>query len=582
MNRAGPGVFSAPCVVNPLPQLLRFTTVTVKPRVFVIGVDGATFDLIDPWVAAGRLPNFARLLAEGSRGLLQSTVIPNSFPGWTSCTTGVNPAKHGIFNALIRKSLTDYRMSVVNSRDIRYERIWQVLSREGLRVGVMNVPCSYPPVPVNGFLIGGMLSPSLDSDFTFPPKLIDEVIANTGEYIIDLRSKHIAREQMREELLRSVDARGAAMRYLLETRDLDFAMMVFTETDRAQHYFWADMDTNHPAYTQERGERFGDVIRQVYERVDAQIGELLDAVGTETQVYVVSDHGFGSQPHYVYVNRWLMQTGYLKSTIVESPAARARDAAKGALGRVGLLGAAKSLRNAVFGAPETAGDRDLKMGQMANKRSNIDRIIENVDWAHTTAYALVPRGVRINLKGREPHGIVEPSEYDEVRGRVIHDLKRLSFPNGEPVFDRVFRREEVMEGPYLDYAPDIVTCMEVGVPSCHLEPKEVFAVNTGATGSHTDWGVLIAHGPGIRAGGDVVGARLMDVTPTALYALDVPLNDDMDGQPVHGLYTDEFSHSHKVRFRENTSQVADDRVDPFSAQEEDDIMDQLKGLGYIN
>jgi predicted AlkP superfamily phosphohydrolase/phosphomutase len=556
--------------------------VTAKPKVFVIGVDGATFDIIDPWVAAGRLPNFARLLREGARGLLQSTVIPNSFPGWTSCTTGVNPAKHGIFNALIRKRLDDYRMSVVNSRDIRYERIWQLLSREGKRVGVMNVPCSYPPVPVNGFLIGGMLSPSLDSDFTYPPKLIDEVIASTGEYIIDLRSKHIPREQMREELLRSVDARGAAMKYLLETRDLDFAMMVFTETDRAQHYFWADMDETHPAYTRERGERFGDVIRQVYERVDAQIGSLLEAVGPETQVYVVSDHGFGSQPHYVYVNRWLMQTGHLRSLIRETPGQRAREVARDALERVGLLGAAKAVRDAIFGSPETAGDRDLKYGQMDNKRSNIDRIIDNVDWANTTAYALVPRGVRINLKGREPRGIVEPADYESVRDRVIQDLKRLNYPSGEPVFDRVLRREEVMDGPYLEFAPDIVTCMDVGVPSCHLEPKEVFAVNTGATGSHTDWGVLIAWGPGVVAGGDVAGARLMDVTPTALYALDVPLNDDMDGQPVLGLFTEEFQASHRVRFRENTVQVADDRVDPFSAAEEDDIMDQLKGLGYIN
>lgn len=555
---------------------------SVKPKVFIIGVDGATFDLIDPWIAEGRLPNFARMLSEGARGLLQSTVIPNSFPGWTSCTTGVNPAKHGIFNALIRKNLNEYRMSVVNSRDIRYERVWQLLSREDLRVGVMNVPCSYPPVPVNGFLIGGMLSPNLESDFTFPEHLIDEVVANTGDYIIDLRSKHIPREQMRDELLRSVDLRGAAMDYLIRSRDLDFAMMVFTETDRAQHYFWADMDTSHPTYNPERGARFGNVIRDVYERVDTEIGKLLETVGDECQVYVVSDHGFGSQPHYVYVNRWLMQTGYLKSTIVETLGEKMRGTTRDLLDKTGLLGAARAVRNAAFGEPEGAAASDLKYGQLATKRSNIDRIIDNVDWARTTAYALVPRGVRINLKGREPHGVVEPAEYEALRDRLIRDLKRLTFPNGDPVFDRVYRREEVMEGPYLEFAPDVVTCMQVGVPSCHLEPKSIFAVNTGATGSHTDWGVLIARGPGIRAGADVAGARLMDVTPTALYAMDVPLNDDMDGQPVLPLFTEEFKSKHKVRFRENTASVADERVDPFSASEEDDIMDQLKGLGYIN
>jgi hypothetical protein len=139
-----------------------------------------------------------------------------------------------------------------------------------------------------------------------------------------------------------------------------------------------------------------------------------------------------------------------------------------------------------------------------------------------------------------------------------------------------------MSGPYLELAPDIVTCMPVGVPSCHLEPREVFAINTGATGSHTDWGVLIASGPGIRPGAHVAGARLMDVTPTALYALGVPLNDDMDGQPVVAIFDDEFAASHKIAFRENAVSVSDERVDPFSAAEEDDIMEQLKGLGYIN
>ena len=555
---------------------------TKKPQVLIIGVDGATFDLIDPWVAEGRLPNIARMLERGARGPLESTVIPNSFPGWTSCTTGVNPAKHGIFNALIRKNLTEYRMSVVNARDIRYERIWQILSRDGFRVGAMNVPCSYPPVEVNGFLIGGMLSPSLDSEFTYPPGLIKDVIAHTGDYIIDLRSKHIPREQMRDELLRSTELRGAAMRHLLETNDLDFAMMVFTETDRAQHYFWADMDSNHPAWNADRGARFGDVIRRVYEAVDVEIGRLVDTVGPDTQVYIVSDHGFGPQNTYVYINRYLIEMGHLTSFIVEDVGQKVRHATRDLLESVGLLDTARAVRNSLFGTPETALDSDMKSGQMATKRSNIDRIIENIDWSKTVAYALVPRGVRINLKGREPQGIVEPADYETVRDRVMADLKTLTYPSGERVFDRVYRREEVMEGPYLEFAPDIVTCMPIGVPSCHLEPKEIFAVCNGATGSHTDYGVIIAAGPGIAEGVEVNGARLMDVAPTALYALGVPLNEDMDGRPVADLFTLEFAAEHSVTFRPNEAAASTDRVDPFSAAEEDDIMDQLKGLGYIN
>jgi predicted AlkP superfamily phosphohydrolase/phosphomutase len=557
--------------------------VTQKPKFMVLGIDGATFDLVDAWAAEGRLPNLARLMREGARGPLESTVIPNSFPGWTSCTTGVNPAKHGIFNALIRKRLHEYRMTVVNARDIRYERIWQTLSREGKRVGVLNVPCSYPPVEVNGFLIGGMLSPSVDSDFTHPPGLMREIIAETGDYVIDLQSKRIPRDQMRDELLHSVDRRGDAIDYLLRTRDLDFGFFVFTETDRAQHYFWADMDPSHPAHTPERGERFGDVIRRVYERVDVQIGRILERVGTETQVFVVSDHGFGSQPYNVYINRYLADRGFLKLTRSESLGDELRESAKGVLDRVGLLDVARRSKRLVLGDPEAVAlASDLKDGQLATKRSNIDRIIDGVDWSRTVAYALVPRGVRINLKGREPGGIVDPSRYDQVRDEVIASLETLTFPDGERVFDRVFKREDVMSGPYLELAPDIVTSMRVGVPACHLEPKEVFSVNTGATGSHTDWGVLIAWGPGIAAGTPAPPAQLQDITPTALYALGVPIYDDMDGRPLTELFSDEFRSAREIRTRPNTSSEAGDRVDPYSADEEDEIYDRLKGLGYMN
>jgi predicted AlkP superfamily phosphohydrolase/phosphomutase len=427
-----------------------------------------------------------------------------------------------------------------------------------------------------------MLSPSIESDFTHPKGLIKDVIAHTGDYIIDLRSKHIPREQMRDELLRSTELRGAAMKFLLETHDLDFAMMVFTETDRAQHYFWADMDPQHPAWNAERGARFGDVIRRVYEAVDVEIGRLVETVGPDTQVYIVSDHGFGPQNSYVYINRYLIESGHLTSLITEDVAQKVRYATRDLLDSVGLLDAARTVRNTFFGAPETALDSDMKSGQMATKRSNIDRIVENIDWSKTVAYALVPRGVRINLKGREPQGIVEPDDYENVRDRVMADLKTLTYPSGERVFDRVYRREEVMEGPYLEFAPDIVTCMPIGVPSCHLEPKEIFAVCNGATGSHTDYGVIIAAGPGIAEGVEVKGARLMDVAPTALYAMGVPLNEDMDGRPVADLFTLEFATEHSLTFRPNVAAASTDRVDPFSAAEEDDIMDQLKGLGYIN
>jgi predicted AlkP superfamily phosphohydrolase/phosphomutase len=259
-----------------------------------------------------------------------------------------------------------------------------------------------------------------------------------------------------------------------------------------------------------------------------------------------------------------------------------RDATRDVLERMGLLDAVRKGRNMLFGEPESQASLDARLGAMTFKRSNIDRIIEAVDWSRTTVYALVPRGVRINLKGREPQGIVEPDEYESVRDRAIKALKGMAYPSGELVFDRVYRREDVLDGPYLDYAPDIITCMPVGVPSCHVDTREVFAVNRGATGSHTDWGVLIARGPGIRRATEIQGARLMDVTPTALMALGVPLNSDMDGVPLLDLFDDAFRAAHPVTRREAAATGPENRIDPFSVQEEEEILEHLKGLGYIN
>jgi predicted AlkP superfamily phosphohydrolase/phosphomutase len=259
-------------------------------------------------------------------------------------------------------------MSVVNARDIRYERIWQILSRDGMRVGAMNVPCSYPPVEVNGFLIGGMLSPSIESDFTHPKGLIKEVIAHTGDYIIDLRSKHIPREQMRDELLRSTELRGAAMKYLLETHDLDFAMMVFTETDRAQHYFWADMDPNHPAWNAERGARFGDVIRRVYEAVDVR-SAAVDHRARHSPHRV--DHGFGRRTRMLH-QRYLIEMGHRRRSSSDV-GQKVWYATRDLLGPLDCSARAPCVTRCWRSRD---GARFRQVSQMATKRSNIDRIIE--------------------------------------------------------------------------------------------------------------------------------------------------------------------------------------------------------------
>lgn len=549
-----------------------------KERLLVIGIDGATWQLLSRWMADGSLPNLKRMAGAGARGTLQSTVIPNSFPGWTTCTTGVNPAKHGIFKPLIRKDLHSYEMAVVSARDVKTRRVWDILGAHGKKVGVMNVPCTYPPEPVKGFLIGGMLSPGLESDFAYPPEIMREVLTHVDDYVIDLKSKQQPRTAMRDQLLYSVKARADAACYLMRAKPWDFFMVVFTETDRGQHYFWADMDESHLAHTPARFERFGDVIHRVYSEVDRAVGRLLECIDERTLVLVVSDHGFGPQNHVVHLNKWLADEGYLRLLRKEALAAGLKNKAKKALRAAGMLEYARTKKQEWSRA-------ELKHaeGGPQLKRSIVEDAIARIDWPRTRVYSLVPRGIRLNVRGREPQGIVDPGrEYQQLREEIRGRLAALTFPNSdEPVFEQVLFRDECMSGAMIEYAPDILTQMKVGVPSCQLGTENLFEVNAGVTGSHIEEGMLIGYGFGVRAGAVTNGAQLQDVTPTALFSLNTPLSEEMDGRVLTEMFTEEFAASREIKY-EGASAAAAGGGKVYESDEEKDILDQLAGLGYIS
>src|SRR5438876_11840721 len=158
--------------------------VMMKKRAVILGLDGATFDLIDPMITRGRLPHLKRLIDTGVSGPLRSTLHPNSFPGWSSCTTGTSEGMHGVYSPFIKVS-GDYAFRAMSALDIQTKTIWELLSERGRRVGAVNVPTTYPAVPIKGFLVTGMLTPSLASDFTYPPELKSELLTAVPDYIIE-------------------------------------------------------------------------------------------------------------------------------------------------------------------------------------------------------------------------------------------------------------------------------------------------------------------------------------------------------------------------------------------------------------
>jgi len=292
--------------------------VSNKRKLLLIGLDGATFDLLGPWMEAGHLPNLKKIVEGGVSGELASTVPPTTPPAWSSCVTGKNPGKHGIFD--FRESpLLDFRRSLVSGASVKAVKLWQIINRTGGKVGVMNVPITYPPEPVDGFMISGMMTPGPDADYTFPADLKDELLGAIDDYVVnvdipryDVELKEDALAFLRD-IRHSFEKRRDALFYLMEHKEWDFLMAVFILTDRVQHLFWKYLDPGEPFHETDRGRFICKEVIKAYQIMDDMFGQLLDGkLGPDVDLLVMSDHGFGPTHDWFNVNSWLMDQDLLE------------------------------------------------------------------------------------------------------------------------------------------------------------------------------------------------------------------------------------------------------------------------------
>jgi len=541
-------------------------------KVLVIGFDGATFDLIDPLIVEGKLPTFARLVRSGARGRLRSTIPPSSGPAWASFATGMRPGKHGIYS-FFQRDYGSYTYPPINSRLIQSETLWQLVSSAGKKAGVVNVPGTFPPTPVNGFMIAGMLSPGLKQAF-YPPDLREQVLEQIPDYSVEPLTLADKAEYL-EKVKRSIEARKKTALHLLDRYPTDLFVIVFTELDRLQHFFWADMDPNHPAHSPSTSTDLAQAIETGYIVLDQVMEELLEAVGEEVIVFVVSDHGFEGVYKLFCVNKWLADRGFLK--LKERRSGSTMQRTKEALQRLGLWKLARRARNLV---PKAARLRS----------ENLSYALD-IDWERTKAAFGPNLGININLHGREPKGVVLPGqEYEELCDTIRRELESYLDPEtGERVVDKVLRREEVHAGDAMELAPDIRLLMakssryrgqyayslKVSAPQSLAYPDKIY-------GNHAEYGIFLACGPGVRAGVQLDGAQIIDVAPTILCAMGLPIPETMDGHPLVEMFDDAFECAQE---RGRHSAEADSPTDQDAALteiEEQQVMERLRSLGYLD
>ncbi len=541
-------------------------------RVLVIGLDGGTFDLILPWVQKGHLPVFKKLMQEGVWGELQSTTPPLTGPAWSSFITGKNPGKHGIYD-FMRRNPEGYNWITFNATQRSGISFWRLLGDHGKKVIVFNVPGTYPPEKVNGVLISGYLTPPKASDFVFPAELKRQLEEEIGfrstfypgaTYSLGREERFIqAIEEMTDRTIRVMD-------FLMERFPWDCFVGVFQSPDLLQHCLWKDL--GHPT--------FGGAFLRLYEKIDRHLGKLLPLLDERTILLILSDHGFGDLKKQIFLNTWLLSKGFLKL-------------------RPNLTGKIKKTIFNMGLVPMKIHQLSVRLGidfsdkMMEKKKSlfsflgRVALSLEDVDWERTKAYAMGNMGyISINLQGREPKGCVKPGEdYRKTVNEITEALYEMKDPETEePIIDRVFSREELYFGPHLSEAPDLFP-----VPrefKYHLRGDYIFISNHAIekfwliSGGHRPKGVFMAVGQPIKKGVRMEGKRIMDIAPTILTYMGVPMPSDMDGQPLLDLFVEEYLNRLSPRYVEPAQEPASDEK-TLSGEDQEEIQKKLRSLGYV-
>ncbi|MHC4474157.1 MAG: alkaline phosphatase family protein [Planctomycetota bacterium] len=566
-------------------------------KVFVLGLDGATFDIIDPLIAKGQLPNLGDLIRQGCGQELLSTIHPYSAPAWSSFMTGMNPGKHGIVD-FTQHIKSEYKLKFLNASHRQGKSLWRVLSDHGKRVGVVNVPFTYPPEKVNGFMISGMDAPSTNSDFTYPKELSGEIAARVGEYVIEVGVKDYIAKGRPKDFLREIkhafELQMKTLEYLIDNKPWDFFVYVCRLTDQVQHYFWKYFDPQHPFYEEEADGELKDAIACLYRRIDSTIGSLMASLGEDVNVIVVSDHGQGGiNGKKVFLNKWLSSEGFL--TFSEKKETTARRVF-GCISRKRKGEFIDLIRKVI---PKGVRTVLVDRAPMLKDKLISHEAFSNIDWEKTQAYSDEKRGnVWINVKGCQQKGIVAPGEeYENLRGHIIAKLKDLRDPEtDEPMFSEIFRKEELYHGPYLEKAPDIVLTEGNKKYSCvfrrsrdwknkalWMEPLNQDEAGKLPNASHRLEGILIMKGRNIRKRGRVrQPVSIMDVAPTVLYMMGLPVPEEMDGKVLLDVFTNDYLTYHEVTYVmcEDGEAKEKERLE-YSEEEEEMISERLRQLGYF-
>jgi len=544
----------------------------INKKVLIIGIDGGTWTILAPAMEQGYMPHLKELVACGASGILTSTIPAITPAAWGSFQTGMNPGENGVYN-FYRWDKKQQKGIVASSKSL-HGTIWDIASGAGKRVGVLNVPMTYPPKQINGYMVTGMLTPSVEAEFTYPCTLKGQLLKAVGDYdILNLENarKGAPHKQFREYvqwMTSIIDSRTRAAEFIINKEPLDIFMVHFQASDVIQHSLWCYMDREHPLYDPEKQHFIFD---NFYRQLDQKIDRIRQAFAAKNEgdylTFVISDHGF--QGHYKKfdLGRWLGHEGFVRHKIgyaAAKPSLPVRWAKQSGIGKL--------LRSVL--SPETVAKME---GAVKLKEEHADSENSKVHLQLCCAEAFI-----FLLEENDTQRLATAQELAE-KIQAIKDPE-----NGRPVAAAIHRKEDIYRGRSLDLMPDLVVVPSGGYSFysqigsagellCKVNTKDDLHI-----GMHHPDGILVVSGKVIKQQ-NKIKCRIVDVAPSILYCLGLPIRQDSDGKVLENLFLQQFLDQNPI----TTTSPADPDVDQkdadevYSSQDEREIEERLKNLGYL-
>ncbi len=532
-------------------------------KVFLLGLDGGTWDILNLGISKGILPNFEKIIKKGSAGVLKSTIPCSTIPALPALFTGKNPGNLGVFGL---KGHAGASVSLKNVEDLK---IWDILNTYNYTSCVVNVSHAYPPIRINGIFVSGQPIPDPDSEFTFPQHLKKELpdftVYDTGtkwqEWIKITTHPKDNKENILKYLIEKVDNKYRYFKNLSCKAEFVFLLFWIAGTDSIQHWLWGDNDT----------------ILKYYQHLDSILADIQKRFSDYT-LLVISDHGFEEAHRYkFFVNSWLRNEGFLYTKgnkIINS----LRDVAIKTL--FPYRQTIKKIMDRLF----------YFESSLKNKAVDFSKIALPLDWNRSLAYGKESWGIRI-VKDKVKN-------YEELRDNIMEKLRNLRDHSGNVIFKDIFRREDVFRGKYLDQVPDIVFLttpkynVSVVDPESYFSSNRIFGLRTDDFqrkrlfyGEHFNAvdGIFIACGESIEENFELKHSpNIIDIAPTILHLIGCAIPDDLDGKVLMNL----FRKGSEPRRRAIEKQAPNFFTKPvaprdLSKKEQEEIIEKLKGMGYF-